>query len=75
MLGERDRPAYAPRGAPDVDAAVLDKVRQALSPTPTHIDEICRATDLSAAEVAAALMELEIAGRALTLVGGAACAF
>ncbi len=60
-------------GAPDeIDAVFLDKVAKLLSPTPTPRDEIARALNAPIGEVAAALLELSLAGRATLLPGGSA---
>lgn len=56
----------------DVPAALLRAVQEALSPTPTHIDEIVRAVDAPHRLVLAALAELELSGQAVTHVGGTA---
>ena len=48
----------------------LARVRQALSPHPMPIDEIARAAGLNAAQCSAVLMELELAGEALSYPGG-----
>ena len=56
----------------DVPAALLRAVREALSPTPMRIDEIVRAVDAPHRLVLAALAELELAGEAVTHVGGTA---
>lgn len=57
-------------GAPDeVDAALIERVAALLSPTPTPRDELARALNCPISEVAAALLELSLAGRA-TLSGG-----
>ncbi|MEO0983719.1 MAG: DNA-processing protein DprA [Pseudomonadota bacterium] len=53
---------------PDQVAAV----REALAPYPMSIDEIARAAGVGAARCAAILMELELAGDAVTLPGGLA---
>ncbi len=47
-------------------------VREALSPSPMPIDEISRAAGIGAPRCAAILMELELAGEAITLTGGLA---
>jgi DNA processing protein len=49
---------------------VRDRVFELLSPTPTHRDEIIRFAEASPAAVLAALVELELAGRAVLLPGG-----
>ncbi len=56
----------------DVPPALLRAVREALSPTPMRIDEIVRAVDGPHRLVLAALAELELAGEAVTHVGGTA---
>lgn len=48
----------------------LARVRQALSPHPMPLDEIARAAGLGAARCSAVLMELELAGEALSYPGG-----
>jgi predicted Rossmann fold nucleotide-binding protein DprA/Smf involved in DNA uptake len=55
-----------------VPHALLRAVREALSPTPTRVDEIVRAVDAPHRLVLAALAELELAGEAVTHVGGTA---
>ena len=62
-------------GAPeDMDGAVIEKVAALLSPTPTPRDELARALGLPIGTVAAALLELSLAGRADLLAGGLAAA-
>ncbi|MBU2380345.1 MAG: DNA-processing protein DprA [Alphaproteobacteria bacterium] len=56
----------------EVDAAFLDRVAALLSPTPTPRDEIARALEAPIGAVAAALLELSLAGRASLLSGGSA---
>ena len=48
------------------------RILEALSPTPLPIAEIARASDCTARQCAALLMELEIEGKALTHAGGLA---
>ena len=62
---------YSAPGA-DVPPALLRAVREALSPTPVRVDEIVRAVDAPHRLVLAALAELELAGEAITHVGGTA---
>ncbi|MEL6473128.1 MAG: DNA-processing protein DprA [Pseudomonadota bacterium] len=50
----------------------VDRVREALTFTAQPIDEIARAAGIGAARCSAILMELELAGTALTLPGGLA---
>lgn len=68
----REPPADHPfADAPDAtDPAVLERVAALLSPTPTPRDELARALDLPIGVVAAALLELSLAGRASLLPGG-----
>ena len=62
-------------GAPDeIDAAVIKQVAALLSPTPTPRDELARTLGLPIGTVAAALLELNLAGRADLLPGGLAAA-
>jgi len=56
----------------DLDDAFLERVAALLSPTPTPRDEIARAVGAPVAQVAAALLELSLAGRAELLPGGLA---
>ena len=62
-------------GAPDeIEAALIEQVAALLSPTPTPRDELARALGLPIGTVAAALLELDLAGRAELLAGGLAAA-
>jgi hypothetical protein len=56
----------------DIDDAFLDRVAALLSPTPTPRDEIARALNAPVSQVAAALLELSLTGRADLLPGGLA---
>jgi len=56
----------------DIDTAFLEQVAGLLSPTPTPRDEIARALNAPIGMVAAALLELSLAGRATLLPGGSA---
>ncbi|MBB5745818.1 DNA-processing protein DprA [Brevundimonas variabilis] len=56
----------------DIDDALLEQVAELLSPTPTPRDELARALNRPVADVAAALLELSLAGRASLLPGGLA---
>jgi DNA processing protein len=69
-----DEPFADRYGAPgaDVPPTLLRAVREALSPTPIRVDEIVRAVDAPHHLVLAALVELELAGEAVTHVGGTA---
>lgn len=59
-----------PDDVDDLDPAFLDRVAALLSPTPTPRDEIARALGAPVGAVAAALLELSLAGRASLLQGG-----
>jgi len=60
-------------GVPDaLEATVIEQVAALLSPTPTPRDELARALGLPIGTVAAALLELDLAGRAELLPGGLA---
>ena len=54
----------------EIEDAFLERVAALLSPTPTPRDEIARAVGAPSAEVAAALLELSLVGRAELLPGG-----
>lgn len=47
-----------------------ERLAQLLSPTPMHLDDLSRLLDAGAGAVAAALVELELEGRAASLPGG-----
>ncbi len=66
-------PQFDPENSEDdLPSSQIDAVRQALSPHPMTIDELARAASISAPRCAAILMELELAGEAITLPGGLA---
>ncbi len=66
-----DYDAYPPDAETD---RLQAEIKSLLSPTPTPRDELVRATGASAAAVAAALVELTLAGEAELLDGGMVCA-
>lgn len=68
----REPPADPMRFDGDLDDAFLDRVAALLSPTPTPRDEIARALNAPVSQVAAALLELSLTGRADLLPGGLA---
>ena len=68
----REPPADPMRFEGDIDDAFLDRVAALLSPTPTPRDEIARALNAPVSQVAAALLELSLTGRADLLPGGLA---
>lgn len=82
VLRELDGPAFARRPAPaappaadipeDEIDALRDRIAGLLSPTPVARDELVRTTGAPAAAVYAALVELELAGRAELRPGGLA---
>lgn len=67
-------PAADDFGSPpdETDADLIERVAALLSPTSTPRDELARACGAPAAHVAAALLELSLAGRATLLPGGLA---
>ena len=70
----REPPSDSPfQGAPDdLDQALIEQIVALLSPTPIPRDELARALNLPIGVVAAALLELNLAGRATLLPGGLA---
>jgi DNA processing protein len=64
--------AYVPPAAGEPDAALLRRVHELLSPTPTGWDELARAAGAPGPLVYAALVELSLAGKAELLPGGTA---
>lgn len=68
----REPPADTMRFDGDIDDAFLNRVAALLSPTPTPRDEIARALNAPVSQVAAALLELSLTGRADLLPGGLA---
>ena len=68
----REPPGDHPFGdAPgEIAPELLDRVAALLSPTPTPRDELARALNLPVSTVAAALLELDLTGRATLLAGG-----
>lgn len=68
----REPPAPPLRFDDDLDDVFLDRVSALLSPTPAPRDEIARALNAPVAQVAAALLELSLTGRAELLPGGLA---
>ena len=69
-LREPPTPGYDPAGPEPADAALIERIADLLSPTPTSRDDLARAAAATAPAVYAALMELAIAGRAELLPGG-----
>jgi DNA processing protein len=59
-----------PAPAAEPDDTLRRKLEELLSPTPITRDDLVRTTGAPAAEVAAALMELALAGKAELLAGG-----
>jgi DNA processing protein len=71
-MREPEPPRYVPPRGPEPDAALLRRVADLLSPTPTAWDELARAAGAPGPLVYAALVELSLAGRAELLPGGMA---
>lgn len=66
----QDLPLFAASaGVPDVNAALTDKLRSLLAPSPVHIDDLIRSADADAGDVQAALLLLELAGEAVRYPG------
>lgn len=65
-------PLLDPAAPVEAEPGVLARVERLLSPTPVSVDAIARAAEADVAAVAAALVELELEGRAQTLPGGQA---
>ena len=55
---------------PELDDVTVERIAALLSPVPTPRDELARAAGLPVGVVAAALLELSLAGRATLLSGG-----
>ncbi len=62
--------AFEPPRAVLDSSALAARLAQLLSPTPVHLNELARLLESNAGQVAAALTELELEGRAATLPGG-----
>lgn len=58
-----------PQIALETTPGALDTVMELLSPTPTLVDDLVRRCQLSAPEIRAALLDLELVGRVETLPG------
>jgi DNA processing protein len=76
-LAEPQHDAFEPDPFQSIEAEMpdpraLDRLREALSYTPVSLDELARSSGLSAPQVRACLMELELGGEAVTLAGGLA---
>jgi DNA processing protein len=55
---------------PDLGASLQTRLASLLSPTPVHVNDLARLCSAPSSSVAAALMELELNGRAASLPGG-----
>jgi DNA processing protein len=71
-MREPEPTAYVPPRGDEADAALLKRVAELLSPTPTAWDELARAAGAPGPAVYAALVELSLAGRCELLPGGMA---
>lgn len=54
----------------EADPNLAERLRALLSPTPVHVNELTRLLAAPASAIAAALLELELAGQAASLPGG-----
>lgn len=63
-------PLFEDAAAPTADSALARRIARLLSPTPIHVNDLARIAEAPASAVAAALMELELAGAAASLPGG-----
>lgn len=61
---------FDPESDQSPDPSLLERLAQLLSPTPIHVNDLARAACAAISEVSAALMELELEGRAASLPGG-----
>ncbi|MEI9889387.1 MAG: DNA-processing protein DprA [Caulobacteraceae bacterium] len=71
-MREPEPSGYRPQAAGEPDMALIKRVAELLSPTPTHWDEIARAAGAPGPQVYAALVELSLAGRCELLPGSMA---
>ena len=71
-VSEPERPSFTPidGAADDLGEADLQRLESLLSLTPTRLDDLARDAGASSGAVAAALVELSLAGRAELLPGG-----
>lgn len=69
-LFEPSRSGFTHEAPGDIPPALIEAVREALSPTPTPLDEIARAADAPMRLVVAAIAELELDGSVISHVGG-----
>jgi Predicted Rossmann fold nucleotide-binding protein involved in DNA uptake len=63
-------PLFETPEAPPPSPGLPRKIAALLSPTPIHVNDLARLTESPAAAVAAALVELEMEGKAASLPGG-----
>lgn len=68
-LFEQDEP-FEPQAERVDSSALAAQLANLLSPTPMHLNDLARLLNVGAGAVAAALTELELAGRAASLPGG-----
>lgn len=64
------RLAHIDEASEPIDDAKLSRLARLLSPTPIHLNALARSAGMNLGDVAAALVELELAGRAASLPGG-----
>ncbi len=72
MLAEPSLAQYDPPDIVDLSSSLIQSLKIALSPTPTHIEELARVVGAPIREVQAALTELELDGFAQSFAGGLA---
>ncbi len=70
MLLEPSTEPYSAQEIPEISSNLIESLKIALSPTPTHIEEIMRIVGAPLRDVQAALTELELDGFAETHAGG-----
>ena len=68
-LDDRDEQVFPPPESVDIRQGHTDQVAEALGPVPVEVDEVIRATGLTARQVQGCLLALDMAGR-LTRHGG-----
>lgn len=68
--GRRQAPLLDLESSEVADEALIGRIGQLLSPTPVHFNEIARRLSAPLGAVSAAVLELELMGRAASLPGG-----
>ena len=70
MLLETSNEPFFAQEIPEISSTLIEALKIALSPTPTHIEEIMRIVSAPLRDVQSALTELELEGFAETHAGG-----